>query len=259
MNIQNIFNAKGVIIFLCTLLTCTFLMSMLTPKEVSAATSYETLPFSINGGSEIISGPSVKRAIPDADWLKVTAVQGSTGDTHKLTVESAHNAYDKRGYRTAKVYLYDANVGGNLVKVYTIKQTVYSSYNQYNHTCESNGKEEVTQEATCKTTGKRVTKCKWCEKVMSTYIIPIENHNYEDKLIDYHPNCESTGKTIQECTKCGDTQTITTDATGHNYVLFVETVKPKCTTSGYDIYKCSNSGCNKTTKKMLKDHIIILQ
>lgn len=127
MNIANKLKAKTFITLFCTLLMCVFLMNVSASKEASAATSYETLRFSINGDSTRISGASVKKAVENADWLTVTAVPGSMGDTYTLTVSSASNVRTSTGTRTATVKLYDAINNGNVVKEFTIIQTCYTT------------------------------------------------------------------------------------------------------------------------------------
>lgn len=241
MNIKNKFNVKGFIIFLCTLLTCTFLMSMLTPKEVSAAAIiYDTKEIGINGDTIKISGPSVKRAIPDADWLKATAVQGSMGDTYTLTVSSATNVRTSTGIRTAKVYLYDANNGGNLVKVYTINQTCYKT----THNCTANGYQRV-QDATCQTKSEYVAYCITCSKELDSYYGDYGQHNMTSWHTTKEPTCSSEGEKISVCiTSCCTHQIIDPiKKLNHTPSKKYKTITdPTCTKVGKEVDVCTKCG-----------------
>ena len=50
--------------------------------------------------------------------------------------------------------------------------------------------------------------------------------------------CTEGGFTSYQCTKCGDSYTITTDPLGHDFQL-AETIPPTATEQGYDLYICT--------------------
>ncbi len=103
--------------------------------------------------------------------------------------------------------------------------------------------EDVDNEtATCTEAGTLVYKCSRCNETYTETVNQPLGHDYvfEDKDIP----CSGTVSIKGVCSRCGDETSITTDGTGHNYVL-KSTIEATCTESGYETYACTR--CSEGT------------
>ena len=98
----------------------------------------------------------------------------------------------------------------------------------------------VVREATCETPGKTMDICERCGNVKES-IIPQTEHAYETQVLP--ATCTSPGYTLNECTACGDRHiTDLTPALSHDYTS--KTIPAGCETGGKTIHTCA--GCGST-------------
>lgn len=98
----------------------------------------------------------------------------------------------------------------------------------------------VVREATCETPGKTMDICERCGNVKES-IIPQTEHEYETQVLP--ATCTSPGYTLNECAVCGDRHiTDLTPALSHAYAA--KTIPAGCETGGKTIHTCD--GCGST-------------
>ena len=98
----------------------------------------------------------------------------------------------------------------------------------------------VVREATCETPGKTMDICERCGNVKES-TIPQTEHEYETQVLP--ATCTSPGYTLNECAVCGDRHiTDLTPALSHAYAA--KTIPAGCETGGKTIHTCA--GCGST-------------
>ena len=98
----------------------------------------------------------------------------------------------------------------------------------------------VVREATCETPGKTMDICERCGNVKES-TIPQTEHEYETQVLP--ATCTSPGYTLNECVVCGDRHiTDLTPALSHDYAA--KTIPADCETGGKTIHTCA--GCGST-------------
>lgn len=98
----------------------------------------------------------------------------------------------------------------------------------------------VVREATCETPGKTMDICERCGNVKES-TIPQTEHEYETQVLP--ATCTSPGYTLNECAVCGDRHiTDLTPALSHDYAA--KTIPAGCETGGKTIHTCA--GCGST-------------
>lgn len=96
----------------------------------------------------------------------------------------------------------------------------------------------LVREATCETDGKVLEICSRCGD-MKTSSTPKGEHRY--KTYTVKATCVNPGYTVKECEVCGDRQiTDVTNTLAHNYVPHV--TPATCTTGGQTLYRCDGCG-----------------
>ena len=98
----------------------------------------------------------------------------------------------------------------------------------------------VVREATCETPGKTMDICERCGNVKES-TIPQTEHEYETQVLP--ATCTSPGYTLNECAVCGDRHiTDLTPALSHDYAA--KTIPAGCETGGKTVHTCA--GCGST-------------
>ena len=98
----------------------------------------------------------------------------------------------------------------------------------------------VVREATCETPGKTMDICERCGNVKES-TIPQTEHEYETQVLP--ATCTSPGYTLNECSVCGDRHiTDLTPALSHDYAA--KTIPAGCETGGKTVHTCA--GCGST-------------
>ena len=96
----------------------------------------------------------------------------------------------------------------------------------------------IVREATCETPGKTMDICERCGNVKES-TIPQTEHEYETQVLP--STCTSPGYTLNECTVCGDRHiTDITPALSHDYAA--KTIPAGCETGGKTIHTCAGCG-----------------
>ena len=67
-------------------------------------------------------------------------------------------------------------------------------------------------------------------------------HNWSSWTVDIAADCESDGREIRTCSRCGETELRLTDATGHSWSAWSVETKPGCETEGRYVRSCSRCG-----------------
>ena len=101
------------------------------------------------------------------------------------------------------------------------------------HTCT-----KVTVEPTCTEEGYDEYTCD-CGYSYRDNFVEAKGHSFSDWTVIKEAACEVDGKEIRYCA-CGETETRTIPATGHDYEAVV--TAPTCTEQGYTTYTCANCG-----------------
>lgn len=100
----------------------------------------------------------------------------------------------------------------------------------------------LVREATCETEGKLLEICIRCGDVKTTGT-PKGEHRYTTYTVK--ATCVNPGYTVKECEVCGERQiTDITNALSHNYVA--HTTAPTCTAGGQTVYRCDGCGSSFT-------------
>ena len=88
-----------------------------------------------------------------------------------------------------------------------------------------------------------VVYCTVCGEELSreTVTISASGHSYNDGIVTTEVTCTEDGVITYTCSVCGDTYTVSVEATGHSYEA-TETVGATETEDGYIIYTCSACG-----------------
>lgn len=96
----------------------------------------------------------------------------------------------------------------------------------------------LVREATCETDGKTLEICSRCGD-MKTSSTPRGEHRYKTYTVE--ATCVNPGYTVKECEVCGERQiTDITNTLAHNYVPQV--TPATCTTGGQTLYRCDGCG-----------------
>ena len=75
------------------------------------------------------------------------------------------------------------------------------------------------------------------------------NHNWGDWTVTSEADCENDGERVRKCSKCGEEETDTIYAYGHDFSVIIEQVDPTTESEGYILWGCSR--CDKTYKEVL--------
>ncbi len=98
---------------------------------------------------------------------------------------------------------------------------------------------EKTVAPSCLTDGYELWRCTGCTAQYQANIVSAYgSHAWDDGVVTAHPTCTEAGELTYTCTRCGETETETIDATGHSFAISV--VEPTCTENGYTVSVC---GC----------------
>ena len=100
--------------------------------------------------------------------------------------------------------------------------------------------------STCTDHGSLIKTCKLCGTESVCGIIPAA-HKYEITE-ETAPTCETDGKTVEECSVCGERTETVLPATGHK--MHTETTAPTCEADGEEVSVCAD--CGMTVRKTLK-------
>ena len=101
----------------------------------------------------------------------------------------------------------------------------------------------VVREATCETPGKTMDICERCGNVKES-TIPQTEHEYETQVLP--ATCTSPGYTLNECAVCGDRHiTDLTPALSHDYAA--KTIPAGCETGGKTVHTCAGYGSTFVT------------
>lgn len=101
----------------------------------------------------------------------------------------------------------------------------------------------VVREATCETPGKTMDICERCGNVKES-TIPQTEHEYETQVLP--ATCTSPGYTLNECSVCGDRHiTDLTPALSHDYAA--KTIPAGCETGGKTVHTCAGCGSSFVT------------
>ncbi|MBR6252866.1 MAG: S-layer homology domain-containing protein [Clostridia bacterium] len=101
-----------------------------------------------------------------------------------------------------------------------------------------------TQAATCTAGGKTTSTCTRCGQTQSS-TTPALGHDYVSTTTA--ATCTSPAKVTKRCSRCGDTQTTTTgSALGHNFVV-TSKVDATCTAGGKTVTTCSRCGLQQSS------------
>ena len=95
--------------------------------------------------------------------------------------------------------------------------------------------------------------CKLC-KTEKTEEGAYIDHNWVEHTEDrVEPTCTVDGTAVYECSRCGEWDFVTLDATGHDFDT--EVIKPTCTEGGYTIYTCKKCNGNERGGKYEADFV----
>lgn len=77
------------------------------------------------------------------------------------------------------------------------------------------------------------------------------NAKHDYVLVEYtDPTCETDGKELYKCIRCGKEKTEIVKALGHKFTPWIEQEKPSCEKDGYEIRQCKR--CGKTETNVVK-------
>lgn len=106
-------------------------------------------------------------------------------------------------------------------------------------TCRHDIEETITKPATCVKAGEKVQKCKLCDYVKETTVIPAKGHTL--KTVTVEPTCDKAGKQYEECTVCNyKTEETVLKAKGHDTEKVV--IDSTCSTEGKQYDECKVCG-----------------
>ncbi len=109
--------------------------------------------------------------------------------------------------------------------------------------------ETATTEATCKTEGKIVKKCKICGDTDTQVIPKTDQHSYETATTE--ATCKAEGKIVKKCKICGDTDTQVIPKTDqHSFGNWATTKAPTANSDGLETRTCEV--CSVTETRALK-------
>jgi len=100
---------------------------------------------------------------------------------------------------------------------------------------------------TCTEKGKKITKCKRCDYIVTEEFGSIIPHDYEEKIIE--PTCETDGSKTYTCKYCGDAKSEIIPKTGHSYGEWITDVEPTAEAEGHQYRVCANDSTH-IEKKM---------
>ena len=122
--------------------------------------------------------------------------------------------------------------------------------------------EAVTVASTCFKKGSITVSCTECGEVLSTEVLPLEEHNFE-WVSTVDPTCAQAGYHTYKCTKCDLTQTRSYNGDGKRAILAHTpdpekdvVVKATCTTGGYTQHTCSVCGNTYKTDRHASRHTL---
>lgn len=101
------------------------------------------------------------------------------------------------------------------------------------------GSWQTVQAATCTTAGSKKRVCSTCGDTQ-TETIPATGHNWNNGVITTPPTCENNGVKTFTCSACNATRTEDVAALGHAYESV--TVPANCTEAAYTRFTCSRCG-----------------
>lgn len=179
-----------------------------------------------NKGVAVGSGSNNTFIIDSTGYLKNIGVNRFLG---------VYNGSDWRCYTSTSV-----NIGGQTLGFYVKRESGTTYYTGDPIKCEhTNTTNTAAVAATCTESGYAAgVYCNDCESYISGHeVVAALGHSYGDWVTTTAPTCTTAGKQTKTCSVCGDTQTQTVAATGHNYDAVV--TAPTVYEQGYTTYTCS--------------------
>ncbi len=109
------------------------------------------------------------------------------------------------------------------------------------------GEWNITNEATCTTSGSKEKRCTLCKALIATEIILYTGHSYGSWETTQSATCTNPGTEVIKCITCKVVlQSREIAATGHNWNDGVITTQPSHITFGEKTYTCNNCSVTKT-------------
>ncbi len=104
---------------------------------------------------------------------------------------------------------------------------------------------DITQEATCSHTGKRVRVCRYCDYVQTQTIKKLD-HKYGAWTVTKKATCTSTGSRYRKCTVCGSKQTQTLKKLNHSWGDWLIITAATEFSAGTRSHSCTKCGTSET-------------
>ncbi len=106
--------------------------------------------------------------------------------------------------------------------------------------------EKSTNSTTNPTTSENPSTTKPNTEVPTPEPTPSHTHTFSEWTTTKSATCTETGELSRTCSTCGEVETSTIPATGHNFSTTAEVItNATCTTPGKKAYKCQNPGCTE--------------
>lgn len=94
--------------------------------------------------------------------------------------------------------------------------------------------------ATCTEPGAVWEECRKCGLQTNFENTPALGHDFGEWSVESEPSCDTEGREVRECGRCGYREERAITAPGHDY--FSEQIDPTCEKQGYTKYTCANCG-----------------
>ena len=157
----------------------------------------------------------------------VTKAAGHSWDSGKITTEATCTADGIKTYNCTNC---------TATKEETVKATGHNWSEDYT----------VDQKATCTSEGSKSKHCKNnCGQTTDTQVIEATGHSYGEWTTTKAATCTEAGSKAHKCTKCGNEETETISALGHD-IEHHAAQAPTCTEKGWDAYDTCER-CEYTT------------
>lgn len=110
-----------------------------------------------------------------------------------------------------------------------------------------------TQEANCTQEGKQVATCVDCAQTFVMQVLPVNGVHDMEETVLRAVTCTEDGEGAKTCTRCGYSESISYEATGHKYGMGIFEITD-CEEDSIIRYECSTCGHEKQTVQPAKGH-----
>ncbi len=95
--------------------------------------------------------------------------------------------------------------------------------------------------AGCETEGREIRTCSRCGET-EVRLSDALGHSWGGWTVDTKPGCETAGQYVRSCFRCGKKDYVPIEATGHNWGAWKSDTEPGCETAGKNVRICENCG-----------------